>query len=204
MSPLDTLARLKRAQMKAQEYAAAHAAKAAAEAAAERAEAERLAKIEADERAARQAEKDKVDAANAEVERLQAELEEERVAALWAETLAHPALATLWDRVDAAAALLAASPHGKENLRVRSSIALERATGIASIPELWDAMSQDLAGITLKGLEFRCYRANFTADPGIGFGDVIKINTPTGFRIVNSPVDLAKVVAENPTMRWEA
>ena len=202
MAPLDTLNRLKRAQKDLQDVASAHAKKAAAEAAAEQAEADRIAKIEADDRAVRQAEKDRVDAAHAKVDALQRQLEDERIAGLWADQLAQPALASLWNRVDAADALLKANPHGHPNLKIRASIALERATGIPTIPELWTVMSQELAGITLNDLVFRCNKATFTADPGIGFQDTIRLMTPTGPKVINSPVDLAKVVAENPQYRW--
>ena len=192
---------LQRAQAKLQSINATAAEKAAAITAKENAEAAELAQIEADARAVAQAEQDVVDAARAEVDRLQRQIEADRIAAVWAETLAHPGLATLWDRVDAAAARLAGAPHGAENLQVRSSIALERSTGIVTPAELWQVMSSQLAGLTIAGMTFHCHKATTDAMPGVGFFDTIKLMTATGPRVIHSAADLHRAVTENPSMR---
>src|SRR5687768_8437073 len=132
MTPPNTATLLQRAQAKLRAVSATAAQKAAAIDAQELAEADALARVENDARAAAQAEADAIAELHRQVAELQQKQEAERIAALWAETLAHPGLATLWDRMDVAAARLAAAPHGAENLRTRSSIALERSTGIVT------------------------------------------------------------------------
>lgn len=201
MNPANTLNRLKRAQAQLQAVNATAAEKAAVIAEKERTEAAVIAQIEADERAAARAEQDIVDAAHAEVAKLQAQLEAERIAALWAIVNADPALADVWDRAELDAARLDAAPHGAEGIRVRAELALRRSTGITVTAELWHADTNQMASVTVAGLTFRSNRYTSDVAAAAGFMDLITIQTPGGWVPVFSVHDLARVVRENPAMR---
>lgn len=196
----DPLAEAHRVLAEAEAKAQARQAREDAEAAKVRAEAERQA---AERQAVLDAETERIRVARENVARIQAEQEAARIARLWEQVTSSPELATLADRAAEAWAVFQSHPNGLPVSVVGSMLLDQVSGGVKVDPELWqvlDPPSGWIADLTLpvagRDLHFRVTRTDGAAYGVVGSVS-LWVSDPSGAPVeLFTSADLGRVLHE--------